>query len=406
LPTRQVSHRRLAPVAALAAVLAAQIMPLAAAQGAEPIKLGIFLPLSGPAAAGGAANRLGYEMAIKEINAGGGIAGRTIEPVFADDQGDPTVGVGEIKRLVFQEKVDIVVGTQNSQVNLAALPVLNEAKVASISLTGSALLTPQAGPYHFSLAPSTSTLGHAMVDFAEANLKPSSVALLYDDGAAAKSGVEGIKAGLATTGIAIAAEQQYKFHPGDVTPQLLSLRRAEPDLLFLFSASQDDVGVVQKNKLEIGWDIKEVGSLGVAAAGALAVRMAGPQAFDNVLAQTYQRFTYCESTGKGEQVVSDFISAVQKFSGSTETRTDYFNIANGYDSVFIMKAAVEGGGATDGPSIATWIEGHAGELKVISAASLVAGKDSHFLVGPEALTMVEHPELRNDQGLQKRAPAC
>ena len=381
-------------------------MPALSATAEEPIKLGIFLPLSGPAAAGGAANRLGYEMAIKQINDAGGIAGRTIEPLYADDQGDPTVGVSEIKRLVFREGVQVVVGTQNSQVNLAALPVLNEAQIASISLTGSALLTPEAGPYHFSLAPSTTTLGQAMVDFAMENLKPAKVALLYDDGAAAKSGAEGIKAGLAEAAIPIVAEQQYKFHPGDVTPQLLSMRRQNPDVLFLFSASQDDVGVVQKNKLEIGWDIQEVGSLGVAAAGALAVRVAGPQAFDNVLAQTFERFTYCESTGRGDELISDFIESVQAFSGKSETRTDYFNIANGYDSVFILKAAIEGSGATDGPAIADWIENHASEINVLSASGLIASKEDHFLVGPEALTMVEHPELRNDQGLQKRAPAC
>src|SRR5262249_19370211 len=96
----------------------------------KPVRVGIFLPLTGPAAAGGAANKLGYEMAISEINAAGGIAGRKIETVYADDQGDPTVGVGEIKRLIFQEHVDVVVGTQNSQVELAALPVFNEGKVA------------------------------------------------------------------------------------------------------------------------------------------------------------------------------------------------------------------------------------------------------------------------------------
>ena len=186
---------RFAACLAAAALAAIACTGVARAQqaAAKPVRVGIFLPLTGPAAAGGAANKLGYEMAIAEINAAGGIAGRPIVTIYADDQGDPTVGVGEIKRLIFQEHVDVVVGTQNSQVNLAALPAFNEGKVASISLTGSAALTPEAGPYHFSLAPSTTTLGRAMVEFAAKELKPKTVGLLYDDGAAAKSGIESIK---------------------------------------------------------------------------------------------------------------------------------------------------------------------------------------------------------------------
>jgi branched-chain amino acid transport system substrate-binding protein len=377
-----------------------------AQQAAKPVRVGIFLPLTGPAAAGGAANRLGYEMAISEINAAGGIVGRPIVTVYGDDQGDPTVGVGEIKRLIFQEHVDVVVGTQNSQIELAALPVLNEGKVAAISLAGSSALTPVAGPYHFSLAPSATTLGSAMVEFAAKDLKPKNSALIYDDGAAAKSGVEGIKATLTEMKTPITGEQQYKFHPSDVTPQLLSLRRGNPDILYLFSASQDDIGIILKNAQEIDWSVKIVGSLAVGASGALATRVAGPHAFDNTIAQTFERFTYCASAGVGSPIVSDFIKKVQAYSKSTTARADYFNIANGYDSVYIFKTAIEKAGASDGPTLAAWIEQHASEMQVLSAARLVASKGNHFLVGPDGLTMVVHPELRNEQGLQKRAGAC
>ena len=306
-------RRRTARIVCLAALGAlAATMGIARAQQApaKPVRIGIFLPLTGPAAAGGAANKLGYEMAISEINAAGGIAGRPIVIVYGDDQGDPTVGVGEIKRLIFQEHVDVVVGTQNSQVELAALPVLTEGKVAAISLAGSSALTPQAGPYHFSLAPSATTLGSAMVQFAAKELKPKNSALIYDDGAAAKSGVEGIKATLAEMKTPITGEQQYKFHPSDVTPQLLSLRRGNPDVLYLFSASQDDIGIILKNAQEIGWNVKIVGSLAVGASGALATRVAGPTAFDNTIAQTFERFTYCASQGVGSPIVSDFIKKV------------------------------------------------------------------------------------------------
>src|SRR5580698_589304 len=85
--------RKLTRMACLAALAAIACMGVARAQQApaKPVRVGIFLPLTGPAAAGGAANKLGYEMAIAEINAAGGIAGRPIVTVYGDDQGDPTV---------------------------------------------------------------------------------------------------------------------------------------------------------------------------------------------------------------------------------------------------------------------------------------------------------------------------
>ena len=376
----------------------------AMSQDDKPIKMGVFLSLTGPAAAGAAALKIGYDMAIKEINEAGGIAGRQIQAVYADEQGDPTVGVGEMKRLVFQEKVDVVVGNQNSQVNLAALPTLTEGKIASISDTGSALLTVEAGPYHFSNLPSTAIQGQAIADYVVDVIGSKSPALLYDDGAASKSGVEAIKEAFQARGVKLAGEQQYKFHPADVTPQLLSLRRSTPDLLVYYAGSPDDVGVVQKNKMEIGWDIQELTSLVAAAVPQLAIKRAGPNAFDNTLAQTLTRFTYCESAGGGDADVVEFIKNVQEFAPGRGADADYFNVANAYDAVYIFKQAIEATNSTDGPTLTEWLETNAGEIKgTISAAKLSASKTNHFLVGPDSLTMVENPHERNEEGLQRRA---
>jgi branched-chain amino acid transport system substrate-binding protein len=396
--------RGLAKGASMLAVAAMLTAGPVAAQDKDPIKMGVFLSLTGPAAAGASALKIGYDMAIAEINAAGGIAGRQIEAVYADEQGDPTVGVSEAKRLVFQEQVDVVVGNQNSQVNLAALPTFTEGKVASISDTGSALLTVDAGPYHFSNLPSTAIQGEAIANYVIDVLGVTKPALLYDDGAASKSGVEAIKAALEKRGVALAGEQQYKFHPADTTPQLLSLRRSEPDLLIFYAGSPDDVGTVQKNKIEIGWDIKELTSLVAAAVPQIAVQRAGPNAFDNTLAQTLSRFTYCASTGTGDPEVVEFIKKVQAFAPGRGADADYFNVANAYDAVYIFKQAIEATGSTEGPALAKWLETSAASVTgTISAEKLAASATNHFLVGPDSLTMVETPQERNEEGLQRRA---
>jgi ABC-type branched-subunit amino acid transport system substrate-binding protein len=140
------------------------------------------------------------------------------------------------------------------------LPTLNEAKIANFTQSGSALLTPENGPYQFAVIGSAAYSGAQLADYA-AEVGAKRVALIRDDSAASLSGGREIEARLKAHGVALIGMQQYKFHPTDVTPQLLSLRATNPEYLILYSASQDDVGTVQRNIGEIGWNVKEIGSL-------------------------------------------------------------------------------------------------------------------------------------------------
>src|ERR1700722_10072766 len=91
-----------------------------------PIRLGEFLDITGGGATAAETTKFALDIAVADINAAGGIAGRQIVAITADTQTDPTVGVGEITRLVQQEKVDIIIGPLISQVALASLPVATE----------------------------------------------------------------------------------------------------------------------------------------------------------------------------------------------------------------------------------------------------------------------------------------
>src|SRR5215469_12510959 len=112
-------------------------------QSKDPIKIGLLMTLTGPGAASALATRMGVAMAIKEFNENGGIDGRQIVLVQGDDQANPTSGTNEVKRLVYQEKIDAMVGPVASAVTVAILPTLTEAKIANFTQSGSALLTPE-----------------------------------------------------------------------------------------------------------------------------------------------------------------------------------------------------------------------------------------------------------------------
>src|SRR3989475_2748790 len=108
---------RVVPIVLALAVLA-WLGADGAAQPRAPIKVGVFLSLTGPLAPLGAFNKSGVEVAVQE--AGGQVGGRKIELVYEDDEGKPDVGLSKIRKLVEQDKVAVVVGPVSSPVALAA----------------------------------------------------------------------------------------------------------------------------------------------------------------------------------------------------------------------------------------------------------------------------------------------
>src|SRR5215468_6624279 len=130
----KVTRRRL--VGWGAGVLGATILvpaPWRAAFGqAKPYKLGTLQPLSGPGAAGGKTALVGVEMAVDRINRSGGINGRPVEIVVADDESKPDVGRRKTEKLLVEDEVDVHVGGFLSNVCLACMPVFEEYRVVNM----------------------------------------------------------------------------------------------------------------------------------------------------------------------------------------------------------------------------------------------------------------------------------
>ena len=389
--------RRSLPAALAAALLLA---PLAAVAQPKPIKIGFFFDLTGGGATASEAAQFGASLAVSEINAAGGIGGRKVEYVIADTQTDATIGVGEIKRLVLQEKVDIVLGPLISQVLIAAAPVLNEAKIASIGSTGSELITPALAPYYFSALVNAEAQAKAMVAQSIDGLKAKSVAILSDNGAQAKSFVDSIKKELGARNLRITGTQEYAYRATDMTPQLLALRRGNPDTLLLFTSNGEDAGNALKSLDEVGWKVKVTGNYSVAAFAAVAVGVAGKEAFENVTGTNYRAFTYCDGGAK-PQAYLDFVAKAKAFKPAEAARLSMPFASLMYEGTYLMKAAIEAsGGKTDGPTIAAWIEANAKSYNGVLGA-LAATKDSHFLIGVDSLTAV-HPARFGEGGIQQR----
>src|SRR5215468_4368198 len=99
---------------------------------AKPYKIGTIQPLSGAGAVGGKTALVGVQMAADRINNSGGINGRPIELVVADDESKPDVARRKAEKLVDDDKIDVQVGGFLSNICLACMPVWEEAKIVNM----------------------------------------------------------------------------------------------------------------------------------------------------------------------------------------------------------------------------------------------------------------------------------
>ena len=99
---------------------------------AKPYKIGTLQPLSGAAAAGGKTALVGLQMAVDRINKAGGINGRPVELIVADDESKPDVGRRKTEKLLVEDKVDAHVGGFLSNICLACMPVFEENKIVNM----------------------------------------------------------------------------------------------------------------------------------------------------------------------------------------------------------------------------------------------------------------------------------
>src|SRR6202047_3404898 len=116
-------------------VLAAGLLCGAAAQAAEPVKIGITTILSGPMADRGQSEQYGAQLALDRINQTGGVLGRPVEAFYADNACKPDVGVPATKRLLDEVPVPVIIGALCTPVTPAIMPVMQQAKVPLVIAT-------------------------------------------------------------------------------------------------------------------------------------------------------------------------------------------------------------------------------------------------------------------------------
>jgi len=224
----------------VASVLAlALLLPSLSAFGAEPIKVAILAPLSGPVPTFGVMTRDGALLAIDEWNAKGGVLGRKIVPIVEDSQCTPDPAVNAANKVIDQDKVHYIVGEVCSKASIPISEIANSKKVVQISPTST---NPdvtvgkdgKAKDYIFRacfIDPFQGTVG---AKFARGTLKAKTAFIMLDQ---ANDYVKGLaeffeKAFIAAGG-KIVGKETYTSKDTDFSAILSKVAAAKPDMVYL-----------------------------------------------------------------------------------------------------------------------------------------------------------------------------
>jgi len=231
--------------------------------GAEPIKIGSFLTVTGPASFLGDPELKTLQMYVEDINAKGGVKGRKLELVHYDTGGKAQDAVSFVKRLIQNDKVDLIVGGTTSGDTLAVIPEVEKAGIPLISLAGGIEIVEPVKKWVFKTA-HTDRMAAAKIfeDLRKRNL--TKVALITGDGGFDKSGREQILKLAPQYGIAIVADESYGNKDTDMTAQLTKMRGSDAQAIINFGFGQAPA-IVTKNIKQLGIDLPLYQSHGVAS---------------------------------------------------------------------------------------------------------------------------------------------
>lgn len=208
--------------------------PAPPAPGAGRWKVGAYLSLSGEDAAFGAEAREGIELAVQELNAGGGPKRREVEVVFADDRSNPGATTERVHELIEQQKVVALLGEVSSARSRAGALVAGKLGVPMITPTATHPEVTRVGPFVFRACIDDDAQGRAAARFAVGEAKNKRVGLLFGSDDRYSSGLaRAFREEVPRLGGTLVAEQSFLKREADVSRQLAEIRRAGPDLIFV-----------------------------------------------------------------------------------------------------------------------------------------------------------------------------
>ena len=323
----------------------------ASAFAADPIKIGVDGPFTGGSSSMGVSMRDGVRMATDEINKAGGVLGRQIVLVERDDEAKNERGVQIAQELISKEKVVATVGYINTGVGLASERFFQEARIPVMNnvATGSVLT------HQFDDQPDNYIFRNAAHDSIQAPMIAEEavkrgykkVAILADSTNYGQLGRADLEKALALKGIKPVAEEKFNIKDVDMTAQLLKAKEAGAEAILTYGIGPE-LAQIANGMTKLGWKVPIIGSWTLSMAN--FIDNAGPGGEGARMPQT---FIQEPTTPKRQSFIVSYLKTYNPKNSRIESPV---SAAQGYDSVYLLAAAIKQAGSTDGPKIKEALE--------------------------------------------------
>jgi branched-chain amino acid transport system substrate-binding protein len=308
------------------------------------IRIGHYASMTGSEATFGQSTDNGIQLAVKEINAAGGIGGKQIKLITYDDKGDVKEAGTAVTRLVTRDEVTAVIGEVASGLSLAGAPVCQEHGVPMITPSSTNPRVTKVGDMISRVCFIDPFQGSVCAKFAREHedLKAEKMAILYDQAAPYSTGLaEEFRKAFEKLGGTITTEQTYNAGDQDFTAQLTTIRGTEPDAIFV-PGYYTDVGNIALQARKLGIEVPLLGGDGWDSAKLAEI------AGDSINGSYYSNhYSHQDPSPR----VQEFISKYKDEYGSTPDGL----AALGYDAMMLLSEAMQRAKSLEGADLAAAI---------------------------------------------------
>jgi branched-chain amino acid transport system substrate-binding protein len=223
------------------------------------IKVGFLVAQTGMQMNEGKLITKALDLAVKQINAAGGIKGKMVKVIPADTKSDPKATVEAYNQLIDQEKVFAVIGTQQSSQMELLIPKMLSAKVPTFIGAQNANLTKDGQWFFRTRAANTTTTG-AIIRYIKEDAKLNKVAIINDNGAFGAAGGDLLEKQAKDAGLTLVKRVGFKSGEKSFSGPMKELKDSKPEALIAYIANYDDAGSIEKEYGSIGKPFMYIGS--------------------------------------------------------------------------------------------------------------------------------------------------
>ncbi len=367
--------------------LAVFLLFAATANAAEPIKIGAFFALSGPAANIGTPTKLVAQMVVDKINKEGGIQGRPLELIIGDTESDPAKAATIAKKFIFSDKVAAIVGPTSTGEGMQSKKVVEDAGIPTVMTIGGdpVIMGGNFGPFTYVFkSPQRSSVAARRLLVYLKEKKLAKVGLIFASDSFGKDGAGWIEKLAPEYGITLVAKESFGPSDTDVTAQLANIRKAGAQAVVCWTIGPAG-SIVAKNRVQIGLEIPLFQCHGLP--DPKYIELAGKASEGNIMPSTkLMTWESLPESDPQKKVISDFVKLyrdVYKFEKEFP-----INAHSGYawDAIMIIANAMKKAG-TEPKALRQAIEETKGYVGISGIYSLTP--EDHNGLDIDSLVMVQ-----------------